>query len=213
VSAARPLLALGVCAALAATAGVAGAATPKVKPACNLLTDAAGDATGSFIAEGLPTPNEDAVDIVSGDVATKGRVLTSVLRVKKLSESSLSAPGGLHWKFFFNVDGTQVFTQAVAEAGAAPTFVIGTIDEATGTSTTLGDVTGVIEVAKNEVRVTAPFSILPATPKPGSKITSLEPNAGRYVNAVAVSFSDSTDTATSSNSYTVGAPSCVAVGK
>jgi hypothetical protein len=208
----RPVLAIGACVALAAATGVASAA-PTAKPVCNLLTDAAGDATGSFIAEGLPTPNEAAVDIVSGDVATKGRTLTTVLRVAKLSESSLSAPGGLHWKFFFDVAGTQVFTQAVAAAGSAPAFTVGTIDETTGTSTTLGDVTGVIDVAKNEVRVTAPFSILPATPKPGSRISGLLPNAGRYVNGVAFTFSDSTDNASSDKSYTVGAASCVPVGK
>ena len=215
MSAARPVLALGVCAALAVATGVA-AAAPKAKPVCNLLTDAAGDANGSFLAEdGVPgAPSEDAVDIVSADIASTKKVVTTVLRVKKLAASSPTAPGGLHWKFFFTVGETLVYTQAVAPAGGAVTYTYGTIDGTTGTSTSLGSASGVLDLAKNEVRITVPASALPETPKLGSKITELAPNAGRFVgNEAALTFSDSTDMATSSKSYTAGAPSCVVPGK
>jgi hypothetical protein len=190
------------------------AASAGAAPSCNLVTDAAGDANGSFIQEGIPgVPSEDAVDIVSGDVATKGKTLTTVLRVKKLAVSSPTAPGGLHWKFFFNVGDTQIFTQAVAPTGGPTEFTFGTIDPTAGTSTSLGDASGVLDTAKNEIRISVPISALPESPKPGSKINTLAPNAGRFFGTPALTFSDSTDVATSEKTYTAGAPSCVAVGK
>jgi hypothetical protein len=214
VSAVRPVLALAVCGALAVATGVAGAA-PKVKPVCNLLTDPAGDANGTFLQEGVAgAPSEDAVDIVSGDIATQGKTLTTVLRVKKLAVSSPTAPGGLHWKFFFNVGDTKIYTQAVAAAGGTPTFAFGTIDSATGTSKSLGAASGVLDLAKSEVRVSVPVSALPERPKAGTLIGTLAPNAGRFVgNDNVGTFSDSTDVATSDSTYKVNAPSCVAVGK
>jgi hypothetical protein len=209
----RPALAVAV--AVVALTGAVQAASAKVAPFCNLVSDPAGDANGTFLAEGPPgVPSEEAVDIVSGDVATKGKQLTTVLRVKKLTASSATAPGGLHWKFFFNVGETQIFTQAVAAAGADPVFSFGTIDETTGTSTQLGTAEGVLDTAKNEVRITVPVGALPERPKPGTKIGTLAPNAGRFFgNDNVGTFSDSTDTATSDKTYTVNAPSCVTVGK
>jgi hypothetical protein len=208
----RPALACAVL-AVATVAGTMHASA--AAPVCNLVTDPAGDANGTFLQEGISgVPSEDAVDIVSGDVATKGKLLTTVLRVKKLAASSPTAPGGLHWKFFFNVNDTQIYTQAVAATGAAPTFTFGTIDETAGTSKSLGEATGVLDTAKNEVRITVPLSALPETPKAGKKITTLAPNAGRFFgNDNVGTFSDSTDLATSDKTYTVGAPSCVVVGK
>ena len=206
--------ALAVAAGLSLVAGGAAVAAPK--PVCNLLTDAAGDANGVFLAEGgVPgAPSEDAVDIVSADIASTKKLVTTALRVKKLVTSSPTAPGGLHWKFFFNVGGEQVYTQAVAPAGGAVSFTFGTIDGTTGTSTSLGPAEGVLDLAKNEVRVTVPAGALPATPKLGTKITDLAPNAGRFVgNDAALTFSDSTDTATSDKTYTAGAASCVVPGK
>jgi hypothetical protein len=206
----RPALALAVGTGLL-VAGTAGAVT-KPKPVCNLVKDDAGDASDSFIASGVYPTNLDAVDIVSADVATNAKKLTTVIRVKKLATSDPTAPGGLHWKFFFNVGDTQIWTQALAPPGSAPSFRYGTIDGTTGTSKSLGDaLSGALDTAKNEIRVTISLSDLPDKPKPGSKLTTLAPNAGRYYSA-GVSLSDSTDSAEGSKSYTVGAPSCVKVG-
>ncbi|MCW2571315.1 MAG: hypothetical protein JWO88_1373 [Frankiales bacterium] len=210
----RPVLASAVVAVVALT-GALQAASAKPARVCNLVTDPAGDANGTFLQEGISgVPSEDAVDITSADVATNGKLLTTVLRVKKLSASSPTSPGGLHWKFFFNVGGAQIYTQAVAATGSAPTFAFGTIDATSGTSKSLGTAEGVLDTAKNEVRVTVPLSALPERPKSGSKINTLAPNAGRFAgNDNVGTFSDSTDSATSDKSYTVGALSCVAVGK
>lgn len=210
----RPALAAGLIFAVAFT-GLVASAGAKVAPACNLLTDPAGDANGTFLADGVAgAPSEDAVDIVSADIASTKKLLTTVLRVKKLATSSATAPGGLHWKFFFDVAGVQIYTQAIAPTGGSPAFTFGTIDGTTGTSTSLGAAEGVLDLAKNEVRITVATSALPETPKPGAKITSLAPNAGRFFgNDAALTFSDSTDVATSDKTYIAGAPSCVAVGK
>lgn len=207
----RTAIALSVAAAVVG----AGAATAAPKPVCNLLTDPAGDANGSFIADGISgAPSEDAVDIVSADIASSKKLVTTVLRVKKLSTSSLTAPGGLHWKFFFTVGDSQAYTQAVAPAGGSVSFTYGTIDDATGTSTSLGEAVGVLDTKKSEIRITVPASALPETPKPGAKIAELAPNAGRFFgNDNAVTFSDSTDSATSDKTYVAGSASCVAVGK
>ena len=207
----RPALCLALVASVTA-AGAAGAATkPKPKPVCNLLVDPAGDAKDTFLQEGVMPSSEDAVDIVSADVAADAKTLETVIRVKKLATSSSTAPGGLHWKFFFNVGEDKIYTQAIAATGGSPTFVFGTIDATAGTSKKLGDATGVLDTAKSEVRIWLPLSALPNPPKPGAKINTLEPNAGRYYSA-GVSLSDPTDSATSSKSYTVGALSCVKVG-
>jgi hypothetical protein len=207
-----------VCLAVALTligAGAAHAVTkPKPKPVCNLLTDEAGDADGTFLAEGAVPQSEDSVDIVTGDVAADGKFLTTVLRVKKLSESSSTAPGGLHWKFFVTVGGQEIYTQAIAPTGAEPFFAYGQIDETSGTSKRLGDAVGKIDTVKNEVRVSVPIKSLPMSIKTGTRIDTLEPNAGRYFGSPtgSPSLSDSTDTATSGKTYRVGTLSCVKPG-
>ena len=212
---ARPLLAAGLVASLVPCAvAVAAPAKPKpAPPACNLLTDAKDDAKDSAFAEGTYPVNEAAVDIVSGDVASDAKTLTTVLRVADLAASSPTSPTGLHWKFFLDVNGTQVFTQAVSEVTGA-SFSLGQIDPTTGTSTTIGDVTGVIDVAKDEVRVHVPLSMLPVSAKPGKKISGLTPNAGRYIgSSQAASLSEPSDSAVGAGTYVTGSPSCVAPGK
>jgi hypothetical protein len=211
----RPVLCV-VLAASAGGAGLAHAATkPAPKPVCNLLTDAAGDADGTFLQEGMLPSSEDAVDIVSGDVAADTKFLTTVLRVKKLAASSATAPGGLHWKFFVTVGGSTIYTQVIAPVGGSPSFGYGHIDPTAGTSSRDGDAQGVLDLAKNEVRVSIPAGSLPVKLKTGTRIDTLEPNAGRYYGSPtgSPSLSDSTDLATSSKVFKVGQLSCVKPGK
>ncbi|HUR52371.1 MAG TPA: hypothetical protein VMZ11_09620 [Mycobacteriales bacterium] len=213
-----PTLRTSLCLAVAVSlvgVGAAQAVTkPKPKPVCKLLVDPAADADGTFVAAGVLPISEDGVDIVSGDVAADTRFLTTVLRVKKLSTSSPTAPGGLHWKFFVTVGGEQIYTQAIAPAGGSPIFAFGKIDETSGTSTQLGPASGKIDLAKSEVRVSVPIKSLPMRVKLGTRIDTLEPNAGRYFGAPSgsPSLSDSTDTATSTKTYRVGTLSCVKPG-
>jgi hypothetical protein len=209
----RPLAAASLAVALAPCAVAVAAPAPKpAPPACNLLLDDKGDAVDSAFAPGAYPVSEAAVDIVSGDVASNAKVLTTVLRVSDLATSSPTSPTGLHWKFFLDINGTEVFTQAVSELTGA-TFSVGQIDPTTGTSTTIGDVTGVIDVAKDEVRVHVPLSMLPVSAKPGKKVSGLLPNAGRYVgSSMAASLSEPSDSAVGAGTYVTGARSCVVPG-
>jgi hypothetical protein len=214
---ARPALCLALAASLVG-AGTAYAVTkPKPKPVCNLLTDPKDDADGSFIASGIMPNTEDAVDIVSGDVAADSKFLTTVLRVKKLATSSPTAPGGLHWKVFISIAGQEIYTQVIAPLGGSPSFGYGHIDEATGTSSRDGDATGAIDTAKNEVRVSIPIKSLPMSVKTGTRIEfgPDDVNAGRYFGSPSgsPSLSDPTDTATSGKVYRAGTLSCVKPGK
>lgn len=213
----RPALCLAVAVSLVG-AGTAYAVTkPKPKPVCNLLTDPRDDADGTFVATGLLPASEDAVDIVSGDVAADAKFLTTVLRVKKLATSSPTAPGGLHWKVFVSVAGEEIYTQVIAPLGGSPSFAFGHIDPATGTSARDGAATGVIDSAKNEVRVSIPIKSLPMKVKTGTRIEfgPSDVNAGRYFGAPSgsPSLSDSTDVATSTKVYRAGTLSCVKPGK
>jgi hypothetical protein len=207
---ARPAVCLALVASLIGAGAAQAVTKPKPKPVCNLLTDPADDADGTFIAEGVMPSSEDGVDIVSGDVVADTKFVTTVLRVKKLSTTSATAPGGLHWKFFITIAGEQIYTQAIAPTGGSPIFTFGKIDETTGSSARIGDATGKIDTVKNQVRVSVPVKLLPMTVKLGTRIDTLEPNAGRYFGAPtgSPSFSDSTDSATSSKTYKVGTLSC-----
>jgi hypothetical protein len=77
--------------------GDAHAAT--VRPACNLITDDAGDAndpTGFFTAFGgpNPAPNNAAVDILGGDLATDKTTVTAVLKLSKAPALDPTSPQG-----------------------------------------------------------------------------------------------------------------------
>lgn len=212
----RPVVCLAVVTSLLG-AGTAYAATkPKPKPVCKLLVDPADDADGSFLATGLFPFNEDAVDILSADVAADTKKLTTVLRVKKLATSSSTAPGGMHWKVFISIAGTEIYTQVIAPVGGSPSFGYGHIDATTGTSSRDGDATGKLDLAKNEVRVTVPASALPVKLKTGTRIEfgPSDTNAGRYFGSPSgsPSLSDSTDTANGGKVYRVGTASCVKPG-
>ena len=211
----RPALCLVIAASLVGVTAAQAATKPKPKPVCNLLTDPAGDADGTFLAEGVMPASEDGVDIVTGDVAADKKFLTTVLRVKKLTTTSPTAPGGLHWKFFITVGGEQIYTQAIAPTGGAPLFTYGKIDPTAGTSAKLGNAQGVLDTAKNEVRVSVPIGALPMKLKTGTRIDTLEPNAGRFYGAPtgSPSLSDSTDSASSSKVYRAGTLSCVTPGR
>lgn len=198
----RPALAAAVVAALALSG--AALAAP-AKPVCNLITDPTGDVT-------LPSPN---LDIVSADIATNAKKLTGVIRVAKLANSDGTAPTGVAYNFRFKVPGQDTQFYLLASAEPSPlgdtTFEYGTIE--TGNRLTpLGDATGKFDLAKNEVRITAPTKLGGlANVKPGTKVVSLQALTQRRF-VVLLSGADST-VLDASKSYTAGTPSCVVPGK
>lgn len=199
----RTAAALGVVTAIA-TAGVAQAAPkkPAAAPVCNLVTDAEGDSTGG----------SSNLDIVSGDVASDAKSLTGVIRVKKLTDSDGTAPTGVGYQVRFTLPGRELpmYLLASNELGSGSAFEFG---EVNGTSlNSLGEATGTFDLAKSEVRITAPAALDGSTKAtPGTKISSIRAFAQRRF-VVLLSGADSTP-ADALGTYTAGAPSCVKPGK
>jgi hypothetical protein len=76
----------------AMTATAATATKHKVKPVCNLVTDASGD------AKDVGGTNDPSMDILSADVATNAKYITAVIRVAGLSTGTDSqAASGREW--------------------------------------------------------------------------------------------------------------------
>ena len=209
----RPVLALVLTAALAA--GGAASAAPKKKPkppappVCNLVVDATGD-------DGAVFPHSESLDLTGADIASDAKTVTAVLRVAKYTESDgNTAPTGRSWYLDFSVPtGEAPLWLGVQVTPTGTLFRYGWVDGSIHRS--LGEVTGVIDAAKNELRVSAPTGIWAdrGAVKPGSKLTGLVASSYNFVGVAAAGGSlQPGDTAESSKSYVAATPSCVAVGK
>ena len=224
------LVRLATCTALAGSLLVVGTGHAAVKPVCNLVTDAAGDAKQVNAQPPVPATtlpagsSDDAFDITSLDVATDKSVVTGVIRVKALSASSQYAPMGSSWFVSFAVDGATLTLGAHASATGTITYD-GSYASATGGSLYPGALTGAFDKVKNEVRITAPLSLFAAqaTIKSGTKLTAISGAAGQEVAVPEATgafgggtfFSDanSTDNAGGGQDYVAGTKSCVIPGK
>ena len=145
----RTALALTAVASVA-LAGGAAAAPAKAKPVCNLITDPAGDTTGP----------STALDIVSGDVASNGKTFTAVIRLAALAESDLSSPTGIAWGMQVTSPKSELpyYLLATKFQGAAVEFTYGQVNGNQLEEAGVG--TGVLDVAKKEVRIDAPVKAL-----------------------------------------------------
>jgi hypothetical protein len=177
-------------------------AKPKPKPVCNLVTDKKGDADASQLGS-----NEDqALDIVSADVATDAKNITAVIRVAKLANPDSMSPLGNYYSFQFTGSSQQVGHNMYVQI------------EPTGVVWQGGSGTGVIDAAHNEIRMTLPLSyfgsgagaIVPGPPLHGFVVTADWENPAEPVPGT---FALVGDTANSTATYVQGTPSCVAVGK
>jgi hypothetical protein len=214
----RPALVLAACAAVAAS-GVASAAP---KPVCNLVTDAKGDTFAARYQDtihelggpGLYGPAEPALDILSVDVASNGKTITAVVRVDKLAKNASSAPGGLAFRVQFASeaeDDENMYLNAATD-GTKDTFTAGTRAITANLSTKLADVKGVFDLAKNEIRISAPVSVFAAQGVKSGAVLNLDfdQTASRQLAEGRAAFAD---VATGGSTYKVGTPSCVKVGK
>jgi len=204
--------------------GYAGSAS--AAPPCKIITDAEGDAVAGA------GPSDDAVDIVSADVASDAKTLTAVIRVKKISNPNPTSPLGQSYFLLFSAAGAE--NQLFVSAGVYPTgnqFSYGYqgVDPLLplNTSYTLGQGTGTVDMDKNELRISVPLEAFKdrAKLKPGVKLSGLVAE-GRKVFGQRVVPSQNVgparaplggltltaDTA-EGKSYVLGAKSCVAVGK
>lgn len=224
---ARPLrlVLAGSLALSLAAAGGAVAAPPK--PTCNLITDAKGDTFAlryQDLTGGPYGPQEDALDIVSGDLASDGKVLTAVIRVVKLASVAATSPNGLSFRVQFTHAGLDEDTNLFLSGRSSNTgnsFVAGSRAMTANLSTKLADVTGVFDTDKNEIRITAPltaFEKVGGVIKKGTRLQlgDLDQTASRFVAVNPTSGADTApfaDVTTSVKSYTVGTKSCVTPGK
>ena len=222
-----PLVAL-----VALTAPTAGAAPKKAAPACQLIVDPAGDtfAVRSQDQQGQYGPQEDGLDITSADLASDGKVVTAVVRIKKLSRAIALSPTGMTVgiDFLIGASDSVVRLQAAMPAGGTDRFEVASkaIDAVANTPMTyVGAATGVVDLAKNEVRITAPTAMLEpfGAVKPGVKLMPNEAEsatAARGVPPITTTPGQPmstrgpfADIAAGGKAAVVGAPSCVVPGK
>ena len=229
----RPLIAVAVGTSL--VIGFSAQAGVKVKPVCNLVTDAAGDANQLPSQDLSPVPattpaggpSSGPLDILSGDLAGDKKQLTGVIRVKKLSTTDPTfSPTGMAWDFGFVVEGQKLDLLANTDPTGKVTFAASYFDKTTmgGSLYGSGSVTGVLDTVKNEVRITAPYDLFSAqaTIKPGTVITGLTiltateiaiPEAtGKLGGGNLLTDGIGIDDASSTMTYKAGAPSCVKPG-
>ena len=200
----RPVLAVAVCAALAAGTGIAAAAPA---PVCNLITDAKGDGTATILTD-EGGPNDPSWDILSADVASTKKGLTTVIRVDKLAASALTSPGGVQWRVNFTAGDKQLFTQVVSTRSG----LVGRYGYVDTLSRSLGGAPATVDMAKNEIRITVPdkgFAAQATIKKVGTTLTDMTATAGRYYDLVAVTGSEPSDGTEVGKSYTTGTASCV----
>lgn len=218
----RPTLALVVAASLLTAGGVAAAAPkpkpkPKPKPVCNVVTDEKDDTFLLRSQDGTqPGPQENGLDLVSADLASDGKTITAAVRVVDIDAAVPTSPGGRGFDINFAgpANAAELFVRAVVSATGAVTTEAGNRGETVGVtrlSTVLASGTGVLDVAKNEVRFSFPVSVF--TPaggfKVGDSLSFGEITTGRVAGPRAV-FAD---VAVPGTLYKVGTPSCLAVGK
>ena len=223
-----PLVAL-----VAVVAPVADAAPkPKVKPSCLTITDPKGDtfALRSQDQQGAYGPQEDALDVVSGDLASDGKVVTAVVRIAKLSRAINLSPTGftVGLDFRIGVSDSIVRLQANLIRNAPDRFEVAAraADDVPNTPATfVGTVTGIVDEKAGEVRIHAPVAMLdPYGPiKAGVKLTPNENESATVARGVpAISSTPGqpmttrgpfADIAAAGKFVLVGAPSCVVPGK
>jgi hypothetical protein len=170
-------------------------AAAKKKPACHLVADAAGDATGTGLPVGAP--NDANLDIVGADIATNATTLTAVVRLASLAAGDSSAPTGREYQVVFNVGTTTSSVDAVISPS--------------GTSWAGGIGKGVVDAAKKEIRISVPLSALDVPIKPKTPLTKVGARTYRVLGSDQILLGN-TDSADSSSTYIAGWPSCVKVG-
>lgn len=241
------LIRLVVACAVGLSLLVAGHAGAAAKVPCMLITDPAGDANGIdtnyFNPFPLPAgppqkspvsfpvehagPSTDAMDITSADIGADKKTVSVLIRLKKLAKTApAAAPPGIRWSFGFTADSTE-FTFAAHSDPTGRVFFDAAYQTPTTGTLYDGGVTGVFDLAKSEIHIIVPASLLAAqaTIKPGLAVTAMKvvvspeatlPDPSRKVAAGGTIFEDTlgnTDSAVSAKKYVVGARTCVTPGK
>ncbi|MDQ1687325.1 MAG: hypothetical protein QOK42_300 [Frankiaceae bacterium] len=220
-----------VLAVLATAAGLTvGGADAASKVSCKIMTDPAGDVA---VQTPAPLPGDDSDDLLWADMASNAKSITVVLQLKALAYPDPQ------WVFgrAYNVNFTLKGSSADEIFLAARTFPQGvqyhlghreTLPPL-GSSSNIYDlaVTGSIDTAKGQIRITAPMAALAKLGKAtkGTVIKSASATVERLAGQGVVAsqtvngnriplggFRYQADISDGSKPYTLGAPSCTKVG-
>lgn len=198
---------------LATGVGVSAEAATKAKPKpmCKNVIDDKGDVVLTQAAPESATP-DPALDLVSADLGSNSKVVTAAIRVDKLARPASTSPAGTVYELrvtHAKSDLTYVLWAHVT--GATATYGVGTVDTSSSAeiAESTGTATGVVDLAKSEIRITAPYSALGGAKlglKAGIDSVVVKRSAanqyyGRY-----------SDDASGGKSFVFGAASCVKVG-
>jgi hypothetical protein len=224
-------LALIPLAALVAGVAPVADAAPKPKPTCQNISDAKGDtfAVRAQDTQGAYGPQEDALDITSADLASDGKVVTAVVRIAALSRAIASSPTGFTTGVDFVIgssDSTVRLSAVLTPNGDRFEVSAAAADALPNQpSTFVGEVTGVVDEKKGEVRIHAPAALLApyGALKPGTKLIPNDAQSATVSRAVPALTSTPgapmttrgpfADIAAGGKTALVGAPSCVVPGK
>ncbi len=203
----RPIVAVVLVAALS---GLGALPSASAAPACNLVTDPAGDAEIVTAQPGL--------DVVTGDVASNAKTITAVIRLAgPPGGGNPQAIGGTRYYFEFLPTGatkSQYLFAAVPFTGE-PTFHTGEITMETGRSSFSTDPEPVKGSIKgNEITISAPMAAYQrANVKPGKKLGTLAVETFALASAGGQGLLIAVDEAVSSKTYISGSRSCLRVAK
>jgi hypothetical protein len=209
--------------------GGASAAAPKLS--CKIMTDPSGDV--SVETPGVAAPADDSDDLLWADLASNSKSITAVLHMKGLANPDPQWLFGRAYSVNFTLKGSsaddiflaaRTFPQGIQyHLGHRETL------PPLGSSSNIYDVavTGSIDVAKGEIRITAPLSELAKLGKAAKGTLIKNPSAtveriagqgvvgSQTVNGNRIplgGFRYAADTSDRTKSYTLGAPSCTKVG-
>lgn len=195
---------------------------------------------GESPAAVVDAPNA-ALHIASADVASNATHLTAVIRMKTLDDPQ-AAVTGRAFSFWFSRSEEETYALAGTLWGSAPgAFRLGAMsepfypqaDEVTVVEATwLARATVVVDAAKHAVRMTVPLAAFRLRPggtsvRPGTRVTYLAAEVARMYgtdrDAAPAELPDGAPTAVGTGArwtyggprigYTLGAPSCVVVGR
>ncbi|HEX8004081.1 MAG TPA: hypothetical protein VF519_15440 [Mycobacteriales bacterium] len=191
---------LAVAAAAAVAASLTAVPAHAAKVLCLQLTDPEGD--GSIL--GTVPQSQDALDIVSGDIATGRKNVVAVLRMKSLNADT--PLGGRQYQFAFTAGGvTYTLTHTVNLDGTTR----GSLGDGTGTT----PVDAVVDASSGSVTWTVPRKAVAALKTSGAKISGL---TGKASYSVAMQVPGGTydsatpsDLAESGKTYVDGTPTCL----
>ncbi|MDX6197205.1 MAG: hypothetical protein QOJ79_356 [Actinomycetota bacterium] len=207
---------------LLAAALLVAPATPSLagsSSSCRLIQDAAGDGNDQLNGTRLG-PNEPDLDIVSADIASNARSVTTVVRLSNLG-TALEAAGRRNlYRFFFQLGSRHEYVVTLATRsldGEQFSVIVPTEgSDVPGTDTAV-PATGTFDVAHNEVRVTIPLSLASGNHN--------MPHQTYFHNLVADTYrgigteaagganaSTSIDYASTDRRYLAGSSSCVHIG-